>query len=238
MADFLLIHGSGHGAWCFRDLIPAIEAAGHTARAIDLPGHGDNPHPLADITLDLYRDAIIEAIDTPVTLVGHSMGGYPISAVAEAAPHLVTRLVYLCAYVPIGEMSLVDRRKEAPRQPLMSAVIRTEDGIGFDVDPGQAPDIFYQDCTEEQVAYALPRLCTQAIAPQAVAVPLGENYARVPRSYIRCTNDQTIPPEYQVTMTADWPAKDVYDIATGHSPFFAKPAELAQMLDQIVKEDA
>ncbi|MEC7961756.1 MAG: esterase, partial [Pseudomonadota bacterium] len=28
MARFLLIHGSAHGAWCWRDLIPALETQG------------------------------------------------------------------------------------------------------------------------------------------------------------------------------------------------------------------
>jgi hypothetical protein len=29
MAEVLLIHGSCHGAWCWRDLIPALAARGH-----------------------------------------------------------------------------------------------------------------------------------------------------------------------------------------------------------------
>ena len=39
MARFLLIHGSCHGAWCWRDLLPELAARGHEARAIDLPFH-------------------------------------------------------------------------------------------------------------------------------------------------------------------------------------------------------
>ena len=62
MPDILLVHGSCHGAWAFRDLAPALQDLGYTARAIDLPGHGNTPHPIADITLDLYADAILDAI--------------------------------------------------------------------------------------------------------------------------------------------------------------------------------
>ena len=29
MSDFLLVHGSAHGAWCWRDLIPSIVAEHH-----------------------------------------------------------------------------------------------------------------------------------------------------------------------------------------------------------------
>ena len=68
MSKVLLVHGSCHGAWCFRDVIPALAALGHQAHAIDLPGHGDNPAPIEKITLDAYRDAILDAIDEPVYL--------------------------------------------------------------------------------------------------------------------------------------------------------------------------
>ena len=118
MSDFLLIHG----AWCWDDLIPELEALGHTARAIDLPSHGADKTPVAEVSLDSYARAIINAIDTPVTLIGHSMAGYPITAAAELAPEKINKLIYLCAYVPKAGMTLGDRRKSAPTQPLIEAI--------------------------------------------------------------------------------------------------------------------
>ncbi len=238
MSDFLLIHGAMHGAWCWRDLVPELNLRGHRVQAIDLPGHGGDMTPISKITLDLYADAILEAIERdfaggPVQLVGHSMAGYPISLAAERAPDKITRLIYLCAYVPAAGQSLADMRKSAPRQPLLPALIRSEDGKSFRVDPAKTEELFYHDCPEGTAAYANMRLCAQAVAPQAVPCPLGENYASVPRSYIRCTDDRTIPPEFQVTMTQDWPAADVYEMETSHSPFFAAPQELARLLSKI-----
>lgn len=235
MANFLLIHGSCHGAWCWRDLIPELTALGHRARAIDLPGHGSDLTSIADITLQSYADAILSTIDTPVTLVGHSMGGYPVSRAAEQAPEKIDRLIYLCAYVPKGDMTLAEMRREAPYQPLMPAVIRAEDGKSFRIDPSMTRDVFYHDCPEGTECYANTRLCAQAVAPQETPCPLGANYASVPRSYIRCMDDRTIPPEYQVTMTEDWPAADVHEMPTGHSPFFADPGGLATLLSQIAR---
>src|SRR5688572_19586009 len=100
MASFLLIHGSCHGAWCWRDLLPELAARGHHARAIDLPGHGQDRTPVAQITLDSYVGAVLAAIDTPPILVGHSLGGITLTATAERAPERITRLVYLCAWLP------------------------------------------------------------------------------------------------------------------------------------------
>jgi pimeloyl-ACP methyl ester carboxylesterase len=227
MADFLLIHGSCHGAWCWRDVIPALDALGHSARAIDLPGMGDDTTPLGDVTLAGCRDAVLAASTPESIVVGHSWGGFPISAAAEANPAGLRSLVYLCAYVPISGCSMGDMRKRAKRQLIMDAVRRAPDGDAYTIDPARVPNLFYHDCPPEAVADAASHLSPQPIAPQTTPLTLGVNFAATPKSYIRCQNDQTIPPEYQVEMTQGWPANTVYDMPTSHSSFFADPAGLA-----------
>lgn len=233
MSEFLLIHGSCHGAWCWRDVIPALADLGHTARAIDLPSHGTDKTPVNDVTLDMYIDAILDAIKTPVVLVGHSMAGYPIAGAANKAPDKIAHLVYLCAYAPISGKSLVEMRKMAPRQPIMAAVQMSEDRQSFTIDPAQQRGLFYHDCPDEAVEYAARNLCPQAVLPQATPLTLGPNYDSVRKTYIRCADDQTIPPEYQLEMAARF--DDVHHIQTSHSPFFADPRGLATLLDQITK---
>jgi len=215
-------------------VIPALEALGHEARAIDLPGHGEDKTPADQITLDACRAAICAAAGPQTILVGHSWGGVPIGVAAEAMD--LRGLVFLCAYVPRDGLSMSDLRKGAPRQPILSAVIKGEDGLTYTVDPEQGAALFYNDCAPEAVAYALPRLCPQAIAPQVTPSALGARYAATPKRYIRCANDQTIPPEYQLEMTADWPAEHVHHMQTGHSPFLAAPGQLAALLSRIAGE--
>lgn len=235
MADFLLIHGSAHGAWCWRDFVPALAAHGHSAEAMDLPSHGSDPTPVNDVTLDAYADAIIARLEgRPRVLMGHSMAGFPISLVAERRPDLVQQLVYLCAYVPKPGFSLAEMRKDAPRQPLIEAIRMAPDGRSFVVDPALAREKFYADCSGEQVAYSLDHLCPQAVAPNAVPVDLTDRYASVPRGYIRCTQDEAIPYEYQVTMTESWPAGRVRDMDCSHSPFFSQPQALARIVSGLL----
>ena len=235
MAEFLLIHGSCHGAWCWRDVLPELIELGNTARALDLPSHGDDRTPIAEVTLALYRDAILDAIDTPVVLVGHSMAGFPIAAAAEKAPRKNARLIHLCSYAPVSGMSLIDMRKEAPRQPLLDAIEKSADGLSWVPILEKAREMFYRDCPDEAVAYAKARIVPQAILPQATALELGENYVRTAKSYIRCANDQTIPPEYQSDMAARFAPEDRYEMQTSHSPFFADPKGLAHLLDKIAR---
>lgn len=95
MSDSLLIHGSCHGTWCWEAVIPALAALGHHARAIDLPGRDGAPVRLAD-----QAQAILAALHRPALVVGHSAGGYPITAAAERDATHIPGLVYLCATCP------------------------------------------------------------------------------------------------------------------------------------------
>ena len=230
MADFLLIHGSCHGAWCWDDVIPHLQAAGHTARAIDLPSHGADQTPAQDVTLDLYAQAIVDAIDTPVILVGHSMAGYPITAAANLAPHKIDQLIYLCAYVPFAGKTLAEMRRMAPSQPLLDAIVVDEARVTFSVDPAKAAAKFFHDVPTARAAWAVSMLGPQPILPQET--PLTARHT-LPRHYIICTDDRTIPPEFQYTMTNDWPVETVTEMPTSHSPFLADPAGLAARLIQI-----
>ncbi|GGL51355.1 alpha/beta fold hydrolase [Wenxinia marina] len=233
MASFLLVHGSCHGAWCWEETVPALAALGHAARAIDLPGHGADPTPPEGVTLDDYARAIVAALRDGDILVGHSMGGFPITAAAELAPERIARLVYLCAYVPSAAgHSLAEMRRLAPRQPLVEAIRR--DGPVFTIDPEMAVAKFFHDVEPGRAARAVARLGKQPVAPQEVPVT-PDRALGVPRSYIRCTEDGAVPYEFQVTMTGDWAEGTVFEMQTSHSPFLSDPEGLAALLDRIAE---
>ncbi|WP_417258093.1 alpha/beta fold hydrolase [Celeribacter sp.] len=231
---YLFIHGSGHGAWCWRDVLAEMTRRGHSARALDLPSHGADDTPLAAVTLDAYRDAILADIDAhggaPVVLVGHSAGGYPISAAAEAAPDKIVRLVYVCAYVPLDGVSLADRRRAAPTHPILDLIERTDDGLAFQFITAKAPDAFFHDCPPEVINFALARIDPQPIAPQETPLMLTAAYESVPRSFVICDHDRVIPPAYQATMTSDWPTTSVHHLPSSHSPFFSMPKRLVDCI--------
>lgn len=238
MASFLLIHGSCHGAWCWQALIPELERLGHTARALDLPGRPGDPRPRDQMSLALNAETIQEALaraDTPVHLLGHSAGGFPISAAAEAVPERIARLYYLCAYAPRDGLSMIAMRREQARQPLAGAVVKTDDGLAYSALPDRARAHFYQDLPDPMAQQAIAQLCPEPIAPQATPIRLTERYHSVPRCYIRCTEDRTIPPEYQAEMAQSFPPEDRYEMPTSHSPFLSDPRGLAALLSRIAE---
>ena len=235
MAEFLLVHGSCHGAWCWRDVVPALEARGHTARTITLPGHGDGRDP-AGITLAETAEAVLAASTPDTNVLGHSWGGFPISAAAEAGPDNLRGLIYLCSYLPVSGMSLIDMRKAGPQQTLTGATTKNAAGTSYSFVAETAPELFYHDCPAETVEFALERLCPQPIPPQDTPIRLGDRFEGVPQAYIRCTQDRVIPPEYQAQMAAQLPPHRVFDMNTSHSPFFADPEGLADLIGHIAKE--
>ncbi len=232
MGDILLVHGSCHGAWCWRDLSPELRALGHRVNAIDMPSHGSDPTLPSEVTLEMCRDAVLDASNASTIILGHSWGGYPISAAAEAAPEQMRGLIYLCAYVPQSGLSLIDMRKRAPRQLIGDAVEKSADGLSYSVLPDHVQDLFYHDCPPEIVTYALARLCPQAILPQNTPLTIGENFDRVPKAYIRTLDDHTVPTEYQEVMSECAIPDLRMTIDSSHSPFFSHPRQLAELIDK------
>ena len=73
MSVFVLIPGAGGVAWYWHRVVPELEARGHEAVAVDLPG------PDESAGLPEYADAVIAAIGgrRDVVVVAQSMGASP-----------------------------------------------------------------------------------------------------------------------------------------------------------------
>jgi len=234
MATFLLVHGAWHGAWCWAKVVPLLEARGHKAIAIDLPGHGEDRRPLGEMTLDAYGRKVVEAAETLSErpyVVGHSMGGGVISAAAEMNPDVIERLVYLTAFLPTDGKSMIDTSQD-PTNELMPRVTQfAEDGQSVSIAPELLREAFYADCSDDDVAFARERLCLQSVAPLAAPIAASpDRYHRVPRDYIACTEDRAINYTLQQQMLADVPCERVATLDTSHSPFFSAPEALADVL--------
>jgi len=51
MARLIFVHGAFAGAWKWARVVEPLEAAGHTAEALDLPGSGEDRTPVGEVTL-------------------------------------------------------------------------------------------------------------------------------------------------------------------------------------------
>ncbi len=234
MATFLLIHGAWHGAWCWHKVLPELRGRGHHALAIDLPGHGVDRTPLAEVSLDAYAErvgAALDALEEPALLVGHSMGGMVVTEAAERFADQVAGLVYLTAIVLQNGESMMDNPVKASPPEFMAGFQRTEDGIGINFDHGRIKDAFYADCSDADVALAQACLVTQAAGVMAEPITCTpERWGRLPRTYITCADDRALTLEGQRGMLERVGFERVVAMGGSHSPFLAQPGPLAEHL--------
>ena len=221
----ILVHGAWHGGWCWERLMPHLEERGIEARTLDLPsvsrGEGGkrSNHPAG-----LREDAdavrkVIGALKGPVVLCGHSYGGMVISL--AGSPDRVSRLIYLCAFMPEPGQSLVAIGGNAPWVRML------DDGMTLP-DLARAGEVFYNDCDAATRERAIARLAPQSSSAfvEPVARPA---WREVPSTYIVCARDGAIPPDLQRTLFAPR-AERTIELEMGHSPFLSQPAALAEAL--------
>ncbi|MCZ4521158.1 alpha/beta hydrolase [Rhodococcus ruber] len=100
----LLVHGMGGDSGTWDRFARALTARGRRVITVDLRGHGKSAHT-PTYEFDSFGGDVLALIDhlglTEVDLVGHSLGGYAVSLVAQRRPSLVRRLVLEELPIPI-----------------------------------------------------------------------------------------------------------------------------------------
>ena len=234
MKTFLLIHGSWHSAWNWHKVVPLIEKAGHKAIAIDLPGMGRDKTPIQEVKMKTTVERICDLIDSipgKVILVGHSKNGIMISQAAEYRPDKIEKLVYIAAYlIPDGktqrEYSVQDT--EGLLKPYVTQHPETN---SHTLQPEIYKEGLYHDCDDDITEMAKLILSHEPVESGIAPLQLTEeNFGRVPRVYIECTEDRAVTPFIQRKMYTEMPCEKVYSVAASHSPFFSKPKELLEIL--------
>lgn len=110
----LLVHGLGHGAWCWAHWLKAAAEAGHPAYALSLRGHGASPGTLRTAAMGHYAEDVLHVAGTlpsRAVLVGHSMGGLVVQRVlARYAAHAGVLVAPVPAHPAVGSLLAIARR--------------------------------------------------------------------------------------------------------------------------------
>ena len=227
MATFVLVHGAWGGAWCWDLLVPDLERRGHRTIAVELPC-ADPDATFEDYAAVACR-SVPDGVDD-VVLVGHSLGGHTVARAAMRGRF--ARLIYLCALVPEPGRSMLDqaRDRDGMLDPAYLAGLGPADGAGRRswVDEQVAREILYHDCTAEVAHWAFEQFRPQASGLYAVPCPLTD-LPTTTSTYILTTGDRLVSPDWSRRAAARL-AAEVIELPGGHSPMFARPAELADVL--------
>jgi pimeloyl-ACP methyl ester carboxylesterase len=236
---FVLVHGAWQAPYVWDNVKAALQQQGAQVITVELPGHGADQTPPQNLTLDVYRDKVINAlngVNGKVILVGHSLGGMVIAEVAEKVPSKIEKLVYIGAYMPVSGQSLKDLAQTDKDSQLASSLIPSADQLTFDVAQSQIVNIFIQDGSDAVKNLVVKNYRPEPAIPFTNPVSLtAANYGSVPTVYIKTLQDHAVSPALQASMISASGVKSVYKLNTSHSPFLSKPDSVSILLNQIAQ---
>ena len=240
MANFVLVHGAWHGAWCWRQVTEALIRAGHRAHAVTLTGLGERAHLMSPaITLETHIADVIGVIEaeemTDVVLAVQSYAGMLGTAVADRMPQRLSHLVYVDAVVPKPGESWSSTHASATREARLAAAA-ADPNHSF---PPPDPSVFglagadHDWVQRRQTPH--PGHTYQALLdfdPQRVA--------QVPRTFINCTQPPLATIDVIRTRVTDpkfwdgaWlPGSRVVELVTGHDPMISAPEAITRLLQE------
>lgn len=238
--NYVIVPGAWSAPYAWDNVKTSLEKSGNTVIVVQLPGHGSDQTAPQNLTVDVYRDAVITAMNAlngKVILVGHSMGGIVISEVAEKLPAKIEKLVYVAAFVPVSGQSLLDLALPDTTSALHGNLRPSSDGTTIDVVQDQITNAFIQDGTTDEKNLVVTKYQTEPLIPFTNQVTLTTpNYGSVPKVYIKTLIDHTITPDLQKRMLAATPEfQATYKLNTSHSPFLVKPDSVVALLTNIAK---
>ncbi|KAK1589343.1 hypothetical protein Q3G72_032911 [Acer saccharum] len=219
---FVLVHGVCHGAWCWYKVATLLKSGGHKVTVLDLAASGIHPKQVHEVLSYFdYFEPLMEfmtslPLEERVILVGHSMGGFCISAAMEKFPEKVSVAVFCTAFMPSPDLSSTTLLEQQTRR----------------VDSYMDSDL----TLAVMLARPHPLYSDESMLDEAAAVT-DEKYGSVHRVYIECDEDRTITEDLQRWMIENNPTDEVKLLSgSDHMPMFSKPKELCISLQEIAEK--
>ena len=236
-ATFVLVHGGGHGGWCWSRVAPLLRAGGCDVHTPTLTGLGERAHLLSPgVGLQTHIDDIVELLAgedlRDVILVGHSYGGMVITGVADQALGRIGHLVYLDAAIPRSGERLADTSPGLRR--FTDVDTRVVDGVPLVLWPGPLTQALYGVSDPADWAWMKSRLTPHPLRTFEDRLVLRHpaEVASLPRTIINCTPTlKTRPAE---TLDRYFAAERVWEIDAAHDLMITEPEATADLLLRVL----
>ncbi len=245
MATFVLVHGAWAGGWCWKLVTPLLRAQGHEVYTPTLTGLGERAHLSGpDVDFETHVQDVVNLLEFEdlhdVLLVGHSLGGTVVGAVAHRVPERIARLVFLDAILPVDGRSVLETFEDYGTTDFAEFlrdhfehgdpnwVFPVPADGGSELDGADPAIISWVEARER------PHPAGAVTTPIRLGNPEAE---RLPRTYIACTRRQSgglIPLiAEEVRVESDW---DYLEIDAVHDANLTAPNELARMFMKIANQ--
>jgi pimeloyl-ACP methyl ester carboxylesterase len=239
VAPLVLVHGGGHGGWCYQKVKPILVAAGHEVFAPSLTGLAERSHLLSpSVDLDVHINDIVQVLHYwdlhDVVLAGHSYGGMVITGVADRAADRIGKLVFLDAANPTNGQSLVDVAgpiMEATRP--MGVMV---DGVELVLLPSPDAGTFYGVTDPTDLAWMAERLTGHPwkCFEQKLELTNEDALWAIPQYHIVCESTLATR-DHDLIGTARAEGR-LWHIDTGHDLMITEPQFVADALLEIATQ--
>ncbi|KAL5063905.1 hypothetical protein RYX36_025642 [Vicia faba] len=251
---YVLVHGAGHGAWCWYKVKPMIESSGHLVTVIDLAASGINLKKIEDVnTISEYSEPLLELMaaippNEKVILVGHSLGGFNIALAMERFPEKIAVAVFLTAFAPD-----VQHKPSYVMEKYLESIPTADwlDTEFFQSGNKRAilfgskflSDRLYPRSSPEDLELAKSLVRSSSLFMEDLTKQnklfSKQGYGSVPTTFIVCSGDGAIPLKFQLWMIQNAGINDVFEInGSDHMAMISKPQQLCDSLYQIATKYA
>jgi len=226
----VLVHGSFADGSGWNNVIQPLQAHGYSTIA--------PANPLRGLVSDAaYIRSVLDSIEGPIVLVGHSYGGMVITNAAAGHPN-VNALVYINGFAPEEGETANDLAYKFPGSMLIPENLTIRPHAS--TDPAEAGleayinrDVFRQafaaDVSENVAAtmFATQRPLDLASLQQ----PSGPAaWHTIPSWFVIGQSDNTIPPDLHRFMAERAGAKQIVELRGSHAVMVSKPAAVVDVI--------
>lgn len=227
----VLVHGAFADSSSWNGVIAALQAKGYPVVAA--------ANPLRSVAADAaYVSSVVESIDGPVVLVGHSYGGQVISNAANGHDN-VKSLVYVAAFAPEAGEAVAELAAKFPGgtlgEALAAPVKLASGGVDLYIDQGKFRTQFAHDVTEAQAALmaAGQRPITEAALTEKSGEPA---WKRLPSWFVYGSGDKNIPAAaLQFMADRAGSRRTVVVDGASHVVMVSRPEVVADLIDEAAK---
>ncbi|KAG6408192.1 hypothetical protein SASPL_131196 [Salvia splendens] len=249
--QLVLVHGACHGAWCWYKVATELRSQGHRVTVLDMAAAGADPKRVEELSsISDYCRPLMEFMaalppEERVVLVGHSLGGVGISLAMEKFPRQVSVAVFVTAFMPGPDVSLLALVAEYEKQldSYMDTEFRFNNGqdkppTSMQFGPDYMATHLYnlsppRDLTLATLLMRPIGLYDEADLANEVALTK-QNYGSVRRVFVVCEEDMVLKKEFQEWMIGNNPVDEVNIISgADHMPMFSKSQQLSALLHHI-----
>ena len=236
MATIALVHGAMHGAWCWREVLDPLRAAGHTVFTPTLTGQGDRRRQMTrDVGVATHVDDLTELLWFEdlhdVHLVLHSYAGVLAGPLAERTGDRLASITYLAGFLTQPGECLLD--VEPPETVARYRQLVADAGDGWRV-PTSTAFLAQWGVTDDLASFVGARLTDFPFKCQTDPTQYDPSHWRALRKiYVRHT-DPPLPSldlSYQRAVDAGF---ELHELACGHDVMLADPAGTIAVLELIV----